>query len=228
MKSKIVLLFACFLTVFLTACGGGDGPTLGDFPAISKTEGDAPFTLKAPSSKGPGAFTYSSSNPAVATIAGDTVTIVSAGTTTITAEQAASGSYNASRTSAVLTVAARACTAPATVQNGTCTAPATTAAVVTSGTRTWMPVTFSDSYANATAFCTTTTINGKKGWRVPTELELSDLRASGALNDKGWNLSRTWSSTAGEIAATRKTVRLNDGTVADVAETGSAYVACVM
>ena len=228
MKFKFVLPFAFLLTMFLAACGGSDGPALGSFPAISKNEGEAAFTLTAPTSKGPGAFSYASSNPEVATITGNTVTIIGPGTSTITASQAASGSYNASSTSAVLTVAARACIAPATRQNNTCTAPATSATIVSFGGRTWTPVTFLATYANANSYCETTTINGVKGWRLPAEIELSDLYKSDANAGHGWMLSRTWSSTAGALPAQRKTVRLENGTVIDAAETDSSYVVCVM
>ena len=227
MKSKFALLAAFLLTMFLAGCGGGDGPTLSNFPDISKNEGDAAFVLTAPTSKGPGAFTYTSSNPEVATITGNTVTIVGPGTTIITANQAEVGSYNASTTTAKLTVAARACTAPATRQDNVCTAPSTSATVVTSGGLTWSPVTFAETYANASAYCTTTTINGSKGWRMPVDIELADLYSSGAITAHGWMLSRTWSSTAGAIPAERKTVRLSDGNALDVAEASTAYVACV-
>lgn len=227
MNSKLLLPFAFLLTLFFVACGGG-GPNLTSFPAISKTEGDAPFILTAPTSDGPGAFTYSSSNLEVATISDKTVTIVGPGTSTITAVQAASGSYNSSSVSALLTVSARPCIAPATRQNNTCTAPATSATIVTHAGRTWMPVTFPDTWANANSYCTTTTINGTKGWRLPNEVELSDLHASGAMAGHGWTLSRTWSSTSGDLTAQRKTVRLDSGVIGDFAETGSSYVACVM
>jgi hypothetical protein len=228
MKTTFLLSFAFVASMLLTACGGDEGPTLGPFPALTKTEGDADFKLVAPSSKGPGAFTYNSSNPAVATIAGDTVTIVGTGTSTITADQAAVGSYNASHTSAVLTVNPRACILPATRVGTTCTAPATSATALISNSVNWMAVTFADTYANANSFCTTTTINGTKGWRLPTDVELTDLRTTGSIAGHGWTLSRTWSSTVGAAAAQRKTVRLDDGTTASDAETGSAYVACVM
>ncbi len=59
----------------------------------TKTYGDPPFDLTATASSGL-PVTYVSSNTAVATIAGSTVTIVGAGTTTITASQAGSVNYN--------------------------------------------------------------------------------------------------------------------------------------
>ncbi len=57
-----------------------------------KTFGDSPFTLEATASSGLN-VAFSSSNPAVATISGNTVTIVGAGTTTITATQAGNENY---------------------------------------------------------------------------------------------------------------------------------------
>jgi hypothetical protein len=64
------------------------------FPTIpSQVVGAAPFVLNATSTSGL-AITYTSSNPLVATISGDSVTIVGLGTTTITASQAGNTNYN--------------------------------------------------------------------------------------------------------------------------------------
>jgi uncharacterized repeat protein (TIGR03803 family) len=60
----------------------------------NKSFGDIPFNLTATASSTL-VVTYASSNPAVATVSGSTVTIVGAGTTTITASQAGNASYNA-------------------------------------------------------------------------------------------------------------------------------------
>jgi len=59
-----------------------------------KTYGDATFGLAATANSGL-AVSYTSSNPAVATISGTTVTITGVGTTTITASQGGDGNYNA-------------------------------------------------------------------------------------------------------------------------------------
>ena len=59
----------------------------------AKANGDAPFTLGATASSGL-AVSYASSNTAVATVIGSTVTIVGAGTTTITASQAGNANYS--------------------------------------------------------------------------------------------------------------------------------------
>ncbi|MCA6428864.1 MAG: VCBS repeat-containing protein, partial [Cytophagales bacterium] len=65
------------------------------FAALAnKNFGDAPFTLSATASSGL-AVSYSSSNTSVATLSGNTVTIVGAGTTTLTASQAGNTNYNA-------------------------------------------------------------------------------------------------------------------------------------
>ena len=79
-------------------------PTLGEFSVPAKTFGDAPFDLVAPTSNSTATFSYTSSNTAVATVAGSTITIVGAGTATITANQANSVDYGSATTSATLTV----------------------------------------------------------------------------------------------------------------------------
>jgi hypothetical protein len=70
----------------------------------SKTYGDAPFQITV-SSVSPGEISYSSSNDSVATISNTgLITIVGAGSTTITVNQAEVTNYNEGSTSSVLTV----------------------------------------------------------------------------------------------------------------------------
>src|SRR6185369_4575739 len=76
----------------LTIAKANQTITFGSLPAM--TYGNAPFNPNATASSGL-AITYTSSNPAVATISGTTVTIVGVGTTTITASQGGDGNYNA-------------------------------------------------------------------------------------------------------------------------------------
>ena len=66
--------------------------TFGALP--SKTVADAPFTLAATVSSGL-TLTYTSSDPTVASISGNTVTILKIGTATITASQTGNDNYNA-------------------------------------------------------------------------------------------------------------------------------------
>jgi surface protein len=77
---------------------------LSNFSVTSKAIGSAPFTLTAPVSNSAGAFTYSSSNPAVATVSGSTVTIIATGTTTITATQAATATHASNSITAIFAV----------------------------------------------------------------------------------------------------------------------------
>ena len=79
-------------------------PTLSWIPNQVKLIGEPAFDLPDPSSNSTGAITFSSSNPAVATVSGRTVTIVGDGVTTLVATQAAAGSYAQATISATLTV----------------------------------------------------------------------------------------------------------------------------
>ena len=65
---------------------------------------DASFALVDPSSNSPVAFSYASSNTNVATIAGNVVTILIPGTTTITASQVETATYAAGSATMTLTV----------------------------------------------------------------------------------------------------------------------------
>ena len=79
-------------------------PTVGALSLPDALLGDAPFVLTAPTSNSSGAFTYTSSNTSVATISGSTLTFVGFGTSTITATQAATESYDTRSVTATLTV----------------------------------------------------------------------------------------------------------------------------
>lgn len=81
-------------------------PTFGSFNVPSKMMGSLPFQLTAPTSNSGGAFSYTSSNIAVATISGSTITVVGAGTSTITATQAAFGTFASGTATATFTVTA--------------------------------------------------------------------------------------------------------------------------
>jgi hypothetical protein len=113
MRKLIVVLIAVF-SVIAFSCSSDNAPnapapkapTITGFSVPAKVVGDLPFALTAPSSNSTGTFTYTSSNPAVATIAGNTVTIIGAGTSVIKATQAANGSYTSGETTASLVVTA--------------------------------------------------------------------------------------------------------------------------
>jgi hypothetical protein len=202
---RFALAAACTLTL-LTACGGNnDGVTLGEFPAISVAEGDT-VELKAPSSKSPAPFSFSSSNPAVAEVSGTKLIAKTAGSGTITAQQGQMGSYNPTSASTTFTVVG----------------------YVNQGGLVWMPPTAGMmNWENAQAFCTNTTIRGLAGWRLPTQVELTAIANSGALTGQGWPLSDTWTSNAGSAAKTHVAINLSTKAAATLGDDKTAAVTCV-
>lgn len=68
-------------------------PTIASMSNIIKTPTDLPFTVFNPASNSTGTFSYTSSDPSVASISGNIISIHSTGLTTITATQAANGNY---------------------------------------------------------------------------------------------------------------------------------------
>jgi hypothetical protein len=101
-------------TIPLTGCGPTTNatgtiisrgiPILSNFPALTKNFYDRSFTLNPPISDSPGAFTYQSNNTNVATTNGRTITFISPGTATITANQAQTPFYQSAAISFPLTV----------------------------------------------------------------------------------------------------------------------------
>ncbi|WP_169303282.1 beta strand repeat-containing protein [Pedobacter cryophilus] len=90
--------------IYTITVNRGLAPTIINFNNVAKNYFDASFTITAPTSNSTGAFTYSSSNSAVATISGTTVTINGAGSATITATQAGDATYYSSSVTSTLTV----------------------------------------------------------------------------------------------------------------------------
>lgn len=162
-------------------------PTLGAFSVPAKNMGDAAFALTPPASNSPGAFTYVSSNPSVATVSGNMVTLVAAGTAQITATQAATANYLQGSAVATLTVG------PAPLPPG----------YITVNGYTWMPASSTKyTYTSAVTLCKGT-INGSTGWRVPNATDVSNLNnakvaGTSGLTPGGWQVNYFWSSqTAG-------------------------------
>ena len=82
----------------------GTPPSISNFSDINRTYYDSSFNVAAPNSNSSGTFSYSSSNAAVATVSGTTVTIIGSGTTSITANQGPDASYTSGSITATLTV----------------------------------------------------------------------------------------------------------------------------
>ena len=74
-----------------------------NFADLEKTYGDAPFIVDA-SSVSTGQFTYSSSNPSVASVSGNMVTITGAGTAELTVVQAEDANYASVSTTVILKI----------------------------------------------------------------------------------------------------------------------------
>jgi alpha-tubulin suppressor-like RCC1 family protein len=69
-------------------------PTIGNFSIQTRTVGDSPFTITQPTSNSNGTFTYISTDTSVATISGNTVTVVGAGSSVIIAIQGKTTNYS--------------------------------------------------------------------------------------------------------------------------------------
>jgi hypothetical protein len=145
-----------------------NAPTLSNFTIPSQTLGAAPFTITAPTSNSSGAFTYTSSNTSVATIAGNVVTIVGAGTTTITATQAAAGGFGAGII-----------TAPFVVTVAPIMMPAPTPLALTTNVLSL----YSNAYANVTG------IDWYPNWGQPIPVIITDTTLQGNDTRKYANLS---------------------------------------
>lgn len=203
---RSLMLASAITLTLLAGCGGSnDGVPLGEFPAMSVAEGDT-IDLKAPSSKSPASFTFSSSNPAVAEVSGTKLIARTAGTSTITARQGQMGSYNPTSASTTVTVVG----------------------YVNQGGLVWMPPTVGAmTWENAQAFCTNTTIRDRAGWRLPDQAELTALASSAALMGQGWPLSDTWTSKAGPAVKTHVAVNLTSKASAPLGDDKTAAVTCV-
>ena len=95
------------LTITITDVAENLSPAvLSNFDSFTVSSSTSDFTINAPTSNSSGAITYTSSNPAVATITGTTVHLVGPGTTTITATQAADGSHSGNSISTTMRVSA--------------------------------------------------------------------------------------------------------------------------
>ncbi|MGN6531059.1 MAG: MBG domain-containing protein, partial [Ginsengibacter sp.] len=78
--------------------------SLSAFSFADKKYGDAPFSITAPESNSNATFSYVSSNTEVATINGNTITIIQPGTSVITANQAANAGHTGNTITATITV----------------------------------------------------------------------------------------------------------------------------
>ncbi|MCX6941640.1 MAG: MBG domain-containing protein, partial [Verrucomicrobia bacterium] len=121
---------------------------IGFSPLTNKTFGDSTFTLAATASSGL-ALSYSSATPTVATVAGNVVTIVGAGSSVITASQAGNSEY-AAATNATQTLTVNKAAATVTLAGLTATYNNSPKAVTATTSPASLPVTITYD-GNATA-----------------------------------------------------------------------------
>jgi hypothetical protein len=140
-------------------------PTFGTFTVPTKTLGASAFNLTAPTSNSTGAITYTSGNTNVATISGNTVTIIGAGTSIITATQAAAGIYGSGSTTANFVVTGP--TAPTTAAPNPPTRVASDVISVFSGAYSNLSGTNFFPNWGQNAFCEDTTIAGNLTHKYP-------------------------------------------------------------
>lgn len=164
-----------------------------------KTLGDPAFTLNATGGASGKPVTYTSSNPAVATISGNTVTIVGVGTANIIASQAGNATYHAAPSvTQVLTVLVPPNTAPtlAAIANQqlcfTNTMQTVALSGITAGTETNQTITLSVSSNNTGLF---------------SALAVTQPAAGNAV------LNYTLNNSAGGTATITLTVKDNGGTL---------------
>ena len=238
-----------FMLCMLVACGDPDqGPPLGAFAAIKKTETDAPFNIDPPTSRSPAPFSYTSSNPAVAVISGSLVTIKGPGDSTITASQPGTGGWGPTSASTTLTVTAvdcgagnvrvngkctpiPSCVEPAVLTNNQCIVPAANPPVtlVTFDAKAWMGVSFSNNWTKARDFCASVTVDGRDTWHQPSVAELKALVGSGEIGGHNWSIGDTWASDMGTTSSqpSHKVVDLATGADTERADVAGAFVSCV-
>ena len=97
MKSKIFLVnvvLSLGLAASFATSAHATTPTVGTFARISATMDQRTVTIKPPTSNSPGRWSYVSSDPTVASISGNVITLLNHGYARITATQAASGEYD--------------------------------------------------------------------------------------------------------------------------------------
>ena len=104
MKISVSALALTLVAMLVPAQAEGTFTVFGPFPIMTATYGVGTVKILHPTTNSPGTWSYTSSNTSVATVSGETLKVLSAGTTTVTASQAASGNYTARSRSTQLRV----------------------------------------------------------------------------------------------------------------------------
>ncbi|MDP1712351.1 MAG: hypothetical protein Q8K86_07830 [Candidatus Nanopelagicaceae bacterium] len=93
-RGVVVTLVLALISIVIPPLAQATYTIFGPFPVMTATYGSGTMKIVHPTTNSPGAWSYTSSNTSIAKVSGDILQILSVGTTTITATQAASGTYN--------------------------------------------------------------------------------------------------------------------------------------
>lgn len=184
----------------------------------ARNVGDLPFSLTASSNSGL-TISYSSSNPSVATVSGNSVTIVGVGSTTITASQAGNANYNpATNVQQTLTVNKGNQTisfgAIATKTFGD--APFVLAGTASSG----LPITYNSTNTSVASISGSTVTILASGTAIITATQLGNLNYNAAANVQQTITVNKANQTITFGALPSKTVGDPDFTLSAVASSG--------
>ncbi len=97
-----------------------------------------------------------------------------------------------------------------------------------SGGLIWTPISFLKNWHGANNFCLNLKKDDLNDWRLPTKSELSTLYASNDMQNKGWILTNTWSSSNnGLIGSHHWVFSLDEGKDWPLINHDLNYVTCV-
>jgi hypothetical protein len=205
MKAGSLLSVLLGLSLIVSGCGGGSSttadttaPTTTAGPTVTGTTDTATTLSVTINEDGTGYYLVQAAASAVPAVAAVQAASSVAMTANVAATPAISGLTFNTPYKIYFVAKDAANNVQTTVQNTTFTTlPTTTTNYVTQGGLTWMPIgTTKYLWTDANTYCTSTTINGVSGWRLPTQPELSALYTAGtsSLSAAGWVLASTWSS----------------------------------
>ncbi|MBI3429733.1 MAG: hypothetical protein HY050_06735 [Actinobacteria bacterium] len=103
-RGSVAVIVLALIAILIPPQAQATLTVFGPFPIMTATYGVGTVKIIHPTTNSPGKWSYTSSNANVATVSGETLKVLSVGTTTITATQAASGNYTARSRSTQLRV----------------------------------------------------------------------------------------------------------------------------
>ncbi|MFY9479019.1 MAG: hypothetical protein WAQ08_15350 [Aquabacterium sp.] len=232
-KAAKAALAAVLCGALLSACGDGDDPA-------------APAPTSPTSDTTPNAFSFTARPYVSVSAATESNVITVQGVDAATAITVAGGEYQIDGSAWTLvsgtvtngqTVRVRHTSASAhstltttTLSIGGVSAAFDTTTVPTSyvaqGGLLWTPDNNVLNWNDADSYCSSTTIQGMTGWRLPSVSELQSLQSSGAALGQGWGLAGIWSSNwAG--TGLHKFVAMVNGNAGDYNDNSSVSFTCV-